>query len=214
MHVALKVLISISEPAVANPPDVHSLDKDSVNVTYNPSSKLGGFPERFYIVYKEKGKCYLHSILACSMLFYSTQHFFICSIPIYFCPLYSFLFHYILVCPILFHFVLFYSIPSNLGPFYSIAFYFDQFYSIPSHLAHSIPLYFTLLRSILLHSILFCSISLYDIMDYTIVTESKISRRSTLFGAFEVYVHKHIALLITIIQVLASQSSFLANRNA
>lgn len=42
-------------PAVARPPIVEAIDEDSVNVTYVPSSKEGGYPEKFYIVYKEKG---------------------------------------------------------------------------------------------------------------------------------------------------------------
>ncbi|XP_046841106.1 fibronectin type III domain-containing protein-like [Xenia sp. Carnegie-2017] len=41
-------------PAVARPPIVEAIDEDSVNVTYVPSSKEGGYPEKFYIVYKEK----------------------------------------------------------------------------------------------------------------------------------------------------------------
>ncbi|XP_046841110.1 fibronectin type III domain-containing protein-like [Xenia sp. Carnegie-2017] len=41
-------------PAVAPPPIVEAIDEDSVNVTYVPSSKEGGYPEKFYIVYREK----------------------------------------------------------------------------------------------------------------------------------------------------------------
>jgi hypothetical protein len=51
------------EPAVAKPPLVRGVDEDSVNVTYNPSTQPGGFPEKFYIVYKEKGKYTFYSIL-------------------------------------------------------------------------------------------------------------------------------------------------------
>ncbi|XP_028407908.1 contactin-3-like [Dendronephthya gigantea] len=45
-------------PAVARRPDVHGLDAESVNVTYRPgsTSKTSGFPEKFYVVYKEKGE--------------------------------------------------------------------------------------------------------------------------------------------------------------
>ncbi|CAB3990725.1 contactin-4-like isoform X1 [Paramuricea clavata] len=49
------ITTEIRAPAVAEPPFVHGVDEDSVNVTYNASTHEGGFPEKFYIVYKEKG---------------------------------------------------------------------------------------------------------------------------------------------------------------
>ena len=45
-------------------------------------------------------------------------------------------------------------------------------------------------------------------------TEQKINRRVTRVGTFEVYVPTHVALRMFIMQVLASQLHFLANRNA
>lgn len=48
--------ISNLAPAAARPPDVLGLDAESVSVTYRPGNGTGGFPEKFYVVYKEKGK--------------------------------------------------------------------------------------------------------------------------------------------------------------
>ena len=44
-------------------------------------------------------------------------------------------------------------------------------------------------------------------------TEWKINRKVTRVGTFEVYVPTHVALRMLIMQVLASQLHFLANRN-
>lgn len=53
-----------SVPAIPKPPSVRGIDGVSVNVTYNPSTQQGGgFPEKFYIVYKEKGNAALLIIL-------------------------------------------------------------------------------------------------------------------------------------------------------
>ena len=45
-------------------------------------------------------------------------------------------------------------------------------------------------------------------------TEQKVNRRVTGVGTFEVCVPTHVALRMFIMQVLASQLHFLANRNA
>ena len=48
----------------------------------------------------------------------------------------------------------------------------------------------------------------------TRITQQKINRRVTRVGIFEVSVRTHVALRMFIMQVLASQLHFLANRNA
>ena len=37
-------------------PDVYGISKDSVNVTLNEGDGQGGFSEKFYVMYKEKGE--------------------------------------------------------------------------------------------------------------------------------------------------------------